>query len=159
VHAWAEPVEGIPNGHRVSEGLLRGAQPDREGFEALASMGVRTVVDLRAGHSDADLVRGLDLDLVEIPIRPYAFGDADVARFLSVAADPDRAPVFVHCRYGSDRTGLMCAAYRVAVQGWSRDEAVAEMTTGGFGYHGIWTEPVAYIRSLDVDAVLPPAGR
>lgn len=40
-------------------------------------------------------------------------------------------------RHGSDRTGTMCALYRIAVQGWSKEDAIREMTAGGFGFHRI----------------------
>jgi len=154
-HAWAEPLEGpgLENLHRVSAGLYRGAQPDREGFETLAGMGIRTVVNLRADHSDTLLVEGLGLEYVEIPMTPDKVTDGQVAAFLEVARDPLLAPVFVHCQHGADRTGVMVAAYRVAVEGWKREEAIAEMTRGGFGYHSVWKGLVEYMRTFDPERV------
>jgi len=52
----------------------------------------------------------------------------------------------------------MCAIYRIAVQGWSKDEAIAEMTRGGFGFHRIWMNLVDYIRKLDIDEIKKSAG-
>jgi protein tyrosine/serine phosphatase len=43
-------------------------------------------------------------------------------------------PVYVHCRAGVDRTGVLSAAYRVLIDGASRKEAVAEMGR----YHSPW---------------------
>ena len=43
------PVPGIDNFHRVDEPVYRGAQPLEEGFEYLAKVGVKTVMDLRNG--------------------------------------------------------------------------------------------------------------
>jgi protein tyrosine/serine phosphatase len=43
--------------------------------------------------------------------------------------------MFVHCRLGDDRTGLAIATYRMAMQGWSADEAMKEMEL--FGFKGI----------------------
>jgi len=40
--------------------------------------------------------------------------------------------VFVHCRLGDDRSGMMIAAYRMAAQGWSADDAMLEMKYFGF---------------------------
>jgi len=70
-----------------------------------------------------------------------------------------RTPVFFHCKHGADRTGTMCAVYRIAVCGWSKDEAIAEMTQGGFGYHTVWTNLIKFIRKLDVEDVKRRAGR
>ncbi len=44
----------------------------------------------------------------------------------------------VHCQRGADRAGTMCVLYCVAVQGWTKEEAIREMTEGGFGFYEIW---------------------
>ena len=77
----------------------------------------------------------------------------DIVRFLKIVSDSNSVPVFVHCQHGADRTGLMCAIYRIAVQGWSKDEAIKEMTEGDFGFHEIWRNLPKYIRSLDIDEI------
>jgi hypothetical protein len=41
--------------------------------------------------------------------------------------------------------------YRVLEQGWSVDQALAELTEGGYGYHSIWTNVLRYVRNADVD--------
>jgi len=35
--------------------------------------------------------------------------------------------VFVHCRFGDDRTGVFVAAYRMAFDGWPAQQAMEEM--------------------------------
>ena len=61
--------------------------------------------------------------------------------------------MLVHCQHGSDRTGTMIAVYRVIIDGWSKDDAVREMTNGGFGFHPMWQNLISYIKALDVDAI------
>ena len=163
---WATPVErpGLPNLHMVSEGLYRGAQPTAEGFRELQAMGVRTVLNLRSGHSDLEMVRGSDpfsggLGYASIPMHAWHPEEEDIVEFLQVVTDPARAPVFVHCEHGADRTGTACAAYRVAVQGWAVDQAVDEMVNGGFGFHAIWRERLSgYLRKLDFEEIKRKAG-
>lgn len=159
--AWAEalPQPGLPNLHRVSPELYRGAQPTAAGMAQLRALGVRTVVNLRANHSDTDMLKGTGLRYVAIPVTAVGIGDDDVARFLRVAADPAAQPVFVHCQHGADRTGLMVAMYRVAVQGWAREAAIDEMLHGGFHFHGIY-EPVlaGYVRTADLARLQELAG-
>ena len=82
----------------------------------------------------------------------------NVARFLKIVTDGSRTPVFVHCRHGADRTGTMCAIYRIATERWSKSEAIDEMTRGGFGYHSIWKNLVNFVRELDVDSIMGRAG-
>ena len=52
----------------------------------------------------------------------------------------------------------MCAAYRVIVQNWSKDDAIQEMTEGGYGFHPVWTNLVEWVRNLDVAALRGKAG-
>ena len=45
---------------------------------------------------------------------------------------------------------MMTAIYRIVEQGWSKEDAIAEMTQGGFGYHPIWSNLIRYIENMDV---------
>jgi protein tyrosine/serine phosphatase len=56
-----------------------------------------------------------------------------LAQFLQVVDDPANQPVFVHCVGGRHRTGVMTAAYRMARQGWTPDQAFQEMKSYKFG--------------------------
>jgi tyrosine-protein phosphatase SIW14 len=157
---WAGPLElpGAPNLHRVSENLYRGAQPTAEGMKQLEKLGVKTVVNLRSSDSDRDEIEGTTLSYEHIGMTTWNPGAANVTRFLKIVTDDSRMPVFVHCRHGADRTGMMCAIYRIAIEGWSKDEAIEEMTRGGFGYHSIWKNLVDYVRKLDIDSTMHDVG-
>jgi protein tyrosine/serine phosphatase len=157
---WAEPVTkpGLPNLHKVSDALYRGAQPAPEGFKTLQAMGVKTVVNLRSSHTDDDEIGTLALKKVRIRCKAWDPEGDEVDVFLKVVADPANHPVFVHCQHGADRTGLMCAIYRMAIQGWTREQAVEEMTKGGFGYHSVWDDLLEYLQKVDVEALKKKAG-
>ncbi len=157
---WAAPVQrhGLPNLHKMSDGLYRGAQPSEAGFAQLAEMGIKTVLNLRTFHSDREQCERHGLDYVHINAQAWEIEDEEVISFLKVVTDKDRAPVFVHCQHGADRTGMMCALYRVIVQGWTREEAIREMTEGGFGFHAIWRNLINYVRDADIDALKRQAG-
>jgi protein tyrosine/serine phosphatase len=157
---WGEPLElpGLPNLHKVSDELYRGAQPTAEGMKELEKLGVKTVVNLRFMFSDRDELKGTALGYEHINTTTFYPVKGDVVRFLKIVTDPNRTPVFVHCQHGADRTGTMCAVYRIAVQGWSKDEAIEEMTKGGFGHHAIWKNLVEFVRALDIDEVKHAAG-
>jgi protein tyrosine phosphatase (PTP) superfamily phosphohydrolase (DUF442 family) len=149
---WAKHIElpGLPNLHKVSDDLYRGAQPTAEGMKQLVKMGIKTVINLRSKHSDRSEMKGTALSYEHINVTSWNLEDEDVIRFLQIVTDPNRTPVFVHCQHGADRTGTMCAVYRIIIQGWSKDEAIEEMTKGGFGYHSIWQNLLDYIRNLDI---------
>jgi tyrosine-protein phosphatase SIW14 len=153
--AWAQPMQvaGLPNLYKVSDGVYRGAQPTPAGMQALQNLGVRTIINLREPDADTLCLQGTNLACESIPMTAFRPKDEDVVRFLRVVCDPDRGPVFVHCKRGADRTGMMCAIYRIAVQGWSKEQALDEMTRGGFGFCEGYQGLVRYIRALDVDAL------
>jgi len=150
---WAQAIDrpGLPNLHRVSEGYYRSAQPTAEGIGELGKLGIRTVINLRSMHSDRELLEHSGIRYVEIPCHAWHAEEEDVVRFLKVVSDPAQGPFLVHCAHGADRTGLMTAVYRIACQEWSKDEAIDEMTHGGFGFNPIWTGLVKYVRDLDVE--------
>lgn len=157
---WALRLDkpGLSNLHKVSDALYRGAQPEEEGYKTLKAMGVKTVVCLRESRSNDDAVRQAGLEPIHISSDAWDLKLDEVAAFLKVAADPARQPVFVHCRHGADRTGTMCAAYRVAIEGWPKGEAILEMTRGGFGFHANFENLVEFLEKLDVDALRNQAG-
>lgn len=158
---WAQSIDhsGLPNFYKVSDTLYRGAQPTPDGLHELARMGVKTVVDARHDNSDQMVLNQCGVQCERIPMSPLATPhDANVIRFLRIATDPARTPVFVHCNHGSDRTGVLCAMYRVAVQGWTKDEAIREMTLGGMGFHGLYQQLIAYVRDADIDLIKREAG-
>ena len=150
---WAEPLEleGVRNFYRVSPELYRGGQPTRKGFGNLKAMGIRTVVNLRKFHSDRSETNEHSLGYEHITFNPMHPEDKEVVEFLEILADHTNRPIFVHCFYGSDRTGMMCAIYRVAVQGWSKEEAIAEWTEGPFRFHKSCRGLVKYFREIDLE--------
>ncbi|MHC4292900.1 MAG: dual specificity protein phosphatase family protein, partial [Planctomycetota bacterium] len=150
---WAEKVElpGLENFHKVSEVLCRGAQPSREGFGILKKLGIKTIVNLRSFHSDRNKMAGRDFVYEHIYMKSWHPEDKEVVRFLEIVTDKSKQPVFVHCQHGADRTGTMCAVYRIIIQGWSKEEAVDEMTKGGFHFHSVWWNLIRYIEKLDID--------
>ena len=153
---WAQKVElhGVGNFHKICDNLYRGQQPTAKGIAELKKLGIKTIVNLRSMHSDRDKIGYTGLSYKCIPMKAWDKpNDEDVARFLRIAVDERVGPVFVHCKHGADRTGTMCAVFRIVVQGWAKPAAVVEMTRGGFGFHGIWGNLVAYVRQLDVEKI------
>src|SRR5215469_2691519 len=157
---WATKLDrkGLSNFYEVSTNLYRGAQPSAQGMKELKGMGIRTVVDLRSFHSDNSLVARGDLKLARLHMEPWHASDKDVVQFLKIVTDTNNLPVFVHCQRGADRTGMLCAVYRVVVCGWTKDAAIQEMKQGGFAFNPTWRNLVNYVERLDVDTLKKRAG-
>lgn len=159
---WAEPLDvaGLPNLHKVSDQLYRGARPDEDagGYERLKELGIGTVINLESFHSESDQVAGAGISgYVHIYTKTWHPEQSDVVKFL-LALRNGGGPYFVHCYHGSDRTGMMCAIYRIVVQGWTKEQAVEEMTRGGFGFHGNFENIRAYVYGLDVEDLRAKSG-
>src|SRR5262249_19014705 len=139
---WAQPisVDGVPNLHKVTDVFYRSAQPTKQGFRALAErLGIRTIINLRAFHSDSSLTHNQALKLVRIRINTWDIDDKKVAEaLLALRLATSEGPVLLHCQHGADRTGLITALYRVIFEGWNKDDATKEMEQGEFGYHAVW---------------------
>jgi protein tyrosine phosphatase (PTP) superfamily phosphohydrolase (DUF442 family) len=150
---WAVEINepGLPNFYKVSENLYRGAQPDANGFEKLKEMGIRTIINLRTFHSDNDKISDANIGYEQIRMQAWRTEYKDIVKFLKIVTDSNKTPVFVHCRHGADRTGLVCAVYRAAIEGWSKEDAIDEMIYGGYGFHYIWKNLPDYLMRLDIE--------
>jgi protein tyrosine/serine phosphatase len=157
---WAVKLErpGLPNCYQVTTHLYRGAQPSARGMAELKAMGVKTVVNLRSLHSDADDLAGTGLKQGRLHMKPWHAEDEDIICFLKLATNTNNLPVFVHCQRGADRTGMACAMYRIAVCGWTKEAAIQEMKEGGFGFNPAWKNIVRYIEQADIAKIKRQAG-
>ena len=157
---WAAPLNkpGLSNFYEVTTNLYRGAQPSAQGMAELKSMGVKTVLNLRSFHSDNKLVASGDLKLARLHMKPWHAEDEDVVAFLKIANDTNNLPLFVHCQRGADRTGMICAMYRIVYCGWTKEAAIKEMKEGGFHFNPGWENLVDYINKVDVEALKKRAG-
>jgi tyrosine-protein phosphatase SIW14 len=131
--AAAQPV-GVPNFHQVSDQVYRGAQPTAEGFQALAKMGIRTVVDLRREEAqvrqEQQLVESLGMRFLSVPMEMGAPTDEQVSRVMQ-ELNSNAGPVFVHCHGGRDRTGTVVACYRKTHDAWDSQKALNEANLDG----------------------------
>jgi protein tyrosine phosphatase (PTP) superfamily phosphohydrolase (DUF442 family) len=125
--------KGVPNFGEVTPTLYRGGLLNTTGLKTLAKMGMNVVVDTHANDvSEEKTVKGLGMKYVAIPWHCPWPHDEVFAKFLKVLHENKGKKIFVHCRLGDDRTGMMVAAYRMAEEGWTADEAMNEMRTFGF---------------------------
>jgi len=153
---WAVPIRlpGVGNLHRINENLYRSGQPTSEGMKNLKEIiGIKTTINLRTFHSDADEARGIGLLNEELSVKTWHMEDEDVVRVLKLIRNKENRPFLIHCQHGADRTGLMSAMYRIVEQGWTKDEAIKEMVEGGYGFHPIWSNIIKYIRNVDVKKI------
>ena len=136
--AWAgSQNDNLPNFQKVDDHVYRGAQPTDGGFQQLAQLGIKTVIDLRdvGEHSQADeqkIVTGLGMRYVSIPMHGMSTPKDDlVAAVQALFNDAANGPVFVHCKRGADRTGMVVAVYRISRYQWDNKKALSEAKSYG----------------------------
>ncbi|MBD8559653.1 dual specificity protein phosphatase family protein [Pseudomonas fluorescens] len=148
---WAQPVGNQYNLHQMTPTLYRGALPDERALPLLQTLKIATVINFLP-ESDAQWLQSSDIKQVQLSYRTNHVDDSDVlAAIRAIQAAEADGPVLMHCKHGADRTGLMAAMYRVVVQGWGKEDALNEMTLGGFGSSNGFKDGVRYMMKADVD--------
>jgi tyrosine-protein phosphatase SIW14 len=139
--AWAHSQnDNLPNFQKVDDHVYRGAQPTDSGFKDLAQLGIKTIVDLRdiGEHSQANeekIVTGLGMRYVSIPMHGLSTPKGDkVAAVQALFNDTTSGPVFVHCKRGADRTGMVVAVYRISHDQWDNKKALTEAKSYGMSF-------------------------
>ncbi|HEX6853079.1 MAG TPA: tyrosine-protein phosphatase [Candidatus Polarisedimenticolaceae bacterium] len=122
---------GCENFGRVGPGLYRGAEPSEACLDHLAKLGVRMILNLRddeeATEREKSLAEALGLRFTNIPMSGVRKPESEeVQRALEILGATENQPAFVHCKRGRDRTGVVVAAWRMAREGWSLDQAYEE---------------------------------
>lgn len=163
--SWASPVlsERLGNWYKLDESVFRSAQPDKDAFADIEKMGIRSVLNLRELHSDDDEAKGRPQKLYRVPMEAGSITREQVVAALRILKDCEK-PVLVHCWHGSDRTGTVCAMYRIVFQGWSKEAAIDELRNGGYGFHENFKNIPKLIQDVDagqirrevMDAAPPP---
>ncbi len=123
--------------HQVTQHISRGARPHKIGLEALAKMGVKTILNIDNDKpeiaDEAKNSQALGLRMISLPMSGFwKPKDAQVEKILAVLRNPANYPLFIHCKHGHDRTGLIMGLYRIQEQNWPAQEAYAEMLKLGF---------------------------
>ena len=148
-------VDGLPNLGKVSDQLFRGAQPNLSNLAELKKLGVTTIVDLRSEsprtrEQERARAQALGMRFVSIPVGGFSNpSSAQVAQFFALLRQSPRETVFVHCRFGRDRTGVFIATYRIAFDHWTAEQALGEMNAFGFN-HPWHPSMVGYVRDFAI---------
>ena len=99
-------VKDARNCYRLSPELYRSGQPGGDGFKALEKLGLKSVLNLREYHSDADEAEHTGLRLYRIKLAAGKVTREELMDCLLVISRAPK-PVLVHCWHGSDRTGIV----------------------------------------------------
>jgi protein tyrosine/serine phosphatase len=141
-------IKSLPNCFKVNQNIYRGAQPGRKGFLKLKELGIKTVINFREKDSDSALIKDLGFNYIYLRTDVLNPDKDTYKKFLAIVQDSSNYPVFIHCRFGSDRTGTAIALYRIYAEQVRADAAIDEMVNGGFGFHKIYGNLIKFVRNF-----------
>lgn len=125
---------------KVTSTLLRGPRPDD--LAELQAIGVKHIINLESGIYEVFHEDKLEQQHPpDFGMTYWDLGCSDISppekrnvlKFFEIVgkATTKKEIAFVHCLSGKDRTGFVCAAYRMAAQHWTYDAAYAEWKSMG----------------------------
>jgi protein tyrosine/serine phosphatase len=127
----------IDNFGRISDSFYRGAQPKGQDYSDLASLGIKTIVNLTSDDVDVNekaMVEKAGMKYIQIPMTTHEPPTpAKISQFLGIVKNSESTPIYLHCVGGKHRTGVMTALYRMTDEGWTADQAFKEMKQYKFG--------------------------
>ncbi len=148
----------MKNFFKVDHKLYRSARPKKGDLRLLVEHGISEVLNLRWYHNHRNHKRAKGLKFHRIASKASKINVHQLIEALRVIRDA-QGPILVHCWHGSDRTGAVIAMYRIVFQGVSKEEAIEEMTRGGFGFHGkSFPNIVETILGIDIGYVRSELG-
>lgn len=163
VGAQELPVGHVDNFAKVDDKVFRGAQPDPTDFVGLKQLGINTVINLRDDPrpDEKGTVESLGMKYINIPMSGVLYPrEKDVQRALKLLNESSTGKVFVHCKAGIHRTGVIIAVYRIHNYCWSYRQAEEEMHDRlWFGFSAIWhTRLRTYVKDYAERKTVVPCG-
>jgi tyrosine-protein phosphatase SIW14 len=154
---FVKEYRGYYHFRTVTPGVLyRSGQLTYDAMEEAAEQyKLKTIVNLREnedpsfcsdGTTEKTWAERHHIQYVSFPTRELVQMN-DVLKFLELVDNPRNHPILIHCHQGRKRTGIFVAAYRIAIQGWSLDDAVQDMNSVGAPKEG-FGENLAILQTL-----------
>lgn len=135
----------ITNFHYVDDTLMRGAKPTQAQLKELKDNGVKTIISFCTNYNpqnpkaktvpdEANWADKLGINFYWMPFNSKTNPrEQDIKTFFEVTdkARDNGEKVFIHCRYGADRTGAFSAMYRLRNQNVKLSDVIRELLAYG----------------------------
>lgn len=151
---WAIKITNskLLNLYMLNDSIYRCEQPDSLGFTVIDSIGIKSILNLRSKQTDSVNINNTKLNLYNVEMLSFFIRDKEIIKALKIIHDSPK-PIIVHCKHGSDRTGIIIAMYRIIYQDWPKEKAIIEMKEGGYGFHEIHKNIIHYIKKVKIEKI------
>ncbi len=144
--------------YRLNDSLYRSEQPKKKGITDLEKLGIKSVINFRRHKNPGKSLKGSSLVQVVLPLKASELTEDDILKALRLIQASEK-PVLIHCWHGSDRTGAIAAASRIVFENWSKERAISELKTKGFGHHEKrFPNIVVLLNELDIERIRKELG-
>lgn len=139
----------LQNTFRVHQKVLTGAQPDENGFGALAELGVKTLISVDGAQPDVLTAKKYGLKYVHLP-HGYDGVPERRAKELAKAVHELEGPIYIHCHHGKHRSPAAAATACVGAGLIAPADSLAVLEAAGTdkGYRGLY-KSARNIRPFD----------
>lgn len=140
----------IENFYQVDRAVFRGARPDQQGIQDLKRIGIKAILSLEEYILASDQLMNEQqwseqngMSFLRVPMNGVLQPQIeDVRAALELVLDASNQPIFVHCLHGSDRTGIVIAAYHIKHDGWTVEQATTDMQNFGHSQFLQWWDDI-----------------
>ncbi len=123
---------------KLSDSFYCGAEIGEKEIKNIAENGIKRILDLKVQSPKKTaelniLCKKYEVAYKNIPLNVFRKPDAAMKKIIKIVkkSTPD-SPLYVHCKYGKDRTGFVRGLYLHLKEGKSYDEVFKEMKEKGF---------------------------
>ena len=134
---------------KVAQGIYRGARPNSElEMGVLKILGIKTILNLESGPLEASMAT-LDRELAWAAkagivmqhlrlseILPPTLEQLQTA--IRILRNQECLPIYIHCKWGKDRTGIVAGVFESVVLGQPYQEVYNRMIDLGFHLDWYW---------------------
>ena len=129
----------------VDSGVYKGSRPKGDAdYRFLQSLHVKYIVDLQVLPLMTRLERrkanqyGITLIPGIMNASPISPSEKHIDKILAILHDERYHPVYFHCKFGRDRTGVIAALYKMYFLGMPPQEAMQYLRESGYGFKYGW---------------------
>lgn len=115
---------------RASAILLWGDAPSYKEMQRLKAWGVKSIINLRTNPLEDQQKWAGEMGIKVYRVKTGVMvepGPKEINRFIRLIGDPENQPAYICCTGGRDRTAFYVALYRMAIEGWTAEQAKGEL--------------------------------